>query len=89
MSYRVPQLSPLGSTDRLRLSVAIGDPRDELSGLSDVKFLRSWLTYDSELDEGKPRGRVNWIAVLGMLLVLGISAGFWTGLGLLISHVRK
>jgi hypothetical protein len=48
-----------------------------------------WFEYDSELDDCGPRGRVNWSGIFGMVLVVGAGAGFWTGIGLLVSHFFK
>jgi hypothetical protein len=89
MSYK-SQLFPLSSTSetplRQRISQAWGSSQ---SNLQDIKFLRSWLVYDSELDSSRTRGRVNWNMVLGLVLATGVSAGFWTGVGLMVVHVWK
>jgi hypothetical protein len=88
MSYRVSQPSPLTSTGT-QLRIAIQTPWSVPVDLSDTTFLRSWLVYDSQMDDVGPRGRINWNVALGMLLVLSISAGFWTGVGLLIAKLLK
>jgi hypothetical protein len=59
------------------------------SNLQDMKFLRSWLVYDSELPRRFIPGRVNWNLVLGLLSVVAISASFWAGIGLMIARVWK
>jgi len=88
MRYKVPQL--LVSTDKLHVSVAKFRPsRNNPAASSDIKFLRSWLTYDSDLESNRPAGKVNWTAAFGMLLAMAVSVGFWAGLGLLIAQLRK
>jgi len=89
MSYK-SQLFPLSSTSerplRQRISQAWGSSP---SNLQDMKFLRSWFVYDSELENNRTKGRINWNMVLGLFLATGVSAGFWTGVGLMITHVWK
>ncbi|MGA8215365.1 MAG: hypothetical protein WB799_17340 [Candidatus Sulfotelmatobacter sp.] len=58
------------------------------TNLRDMKFFRSWLVYDSEIQTGVARG-VNWSVVAGLVLAFGVSAGFWTGVGLMIVHFWK
>jgi hypothetical protein len=69
---------------RIAIQGRWNDPLD----LSNATFLRSWVVYDSREDD-EPAFRLNWNVALGMLLVTGISAGFWTGVGLLVSQVWK
>jgi hypothetical protein len=89
MSYK-SQLFPLSSTRetplRQRISQAWGSTP---SNLQDMKFLRSWFVYDSELENNRTHGRVNWNMVLGLVLAIAVSAGFWTGVGLLIAHAWR
>jgi hypothetical protein len=86
MSYKSPQLSPLstrGANLRSSISGRWSVPRVDYH---EVRSVRSWLIYDPELDT--PRG-VNQDVMLGMALVIGVSASFWAGLGLVIAHVWK
>lgn len=86
MRYKVPEL--LVSTEKFRLNVGhLGSQRP--AAASDIKFLRSWITFDSHLSDERPKGRVNWTAAFGMLLAMGVSMGFWIGLGMLIAQVRR
>jgi hypothetical protein len=89
MSYK-SQLFPLSSTRetplRQRISQAWGSSP---SNLQDMKFLRSWFVYDSELESSRTHGQVNWNTVLGLVLAIAVSAGFWTGVGLLIAHAWR
>ena len=88
MSYRVSQLSPLTSTEGTHMRIAIQGRWNDPLDLSNATFLRSWVVYDSREDD-EPAFRLNWNVALGMLLVTGISAGFWTGVGLLVAQVWK
>jgi hypothetical protein len=55
----------------------------------DVKFLRSWLVYDSDIQMGLARGRFDWNVIAGIALSIGISASFWAGVGLVIARAWK
>jgi hypothetical protein len=59
------------------------------ANLEDMKFLRSWLVYDSDVQIGLARGRFDWNAIAGIALAVGISASFWTGVGLIIARAWK
>jgi hypothetical protein len=89
MSYK-SQLFPLSRTCetplRQRISQVWGSSP---SNLRDIKFLRSWFVYDSELESSRTNGRINWNMVLGLFLATGVSAGFWTGVGLMIAHAWR
>jgi hypothetical protein len=88
MSYRVLQLSPLTSTQRTHMRIAIQGHWNDPLDLSNATFLRSWLVYDSR-EDGEFRLRLNWNVALGMLLVTGISAGFWTGVAVAVAEIWK
>jgi hypothetical protein len=81
MRYRFSSLNP--DDAQLRISI-----QGLLSGLPDdpqeVHFLRTWLTYDSGSEEGK-----GGHAILGLVLVFGVSASFWSGVGLAVAQVLK
>jgi hypothetical protein len=57
--------------------------------LEDMKFLRSWLVYDSDIQMGVARGRFDWNVIGGIALAIGVSASFWAGLGLIIARAWK
>lgn len=87
MSYRFSQLSPQ-STQGTSARIAVYGPwSTPPESFREVQFWRSWLEFDSEVDEARSQSRVNWNAVLGLVLVVGISAAFWTGAGLLIARL--
>jgi hypothetical protein len=56
--------------------------------LEDPKFFRSWLVYDSDLKTTRT-GRVNWNVVLGLGLVVILSASFWATIGLMMARFWK
>jgi hypothetical protein len=88
VSYRWTELSPQTSTNGLNLRMVVHGPWSASpEKFRDMQFLRSWLEFDSELDDTRPRARVNWNAVLGLMVVVGVSAGFWTGVGFLIANL--
>jgi hypothetical protein len=53
----------------------------------DFESMRFWRSR-VEFGAGKP-GHFNWNLVLGVVVMVGVSASFWTVLGLAISHVSK
>jgi hypothetical protein len=48
-------------------------------------FLQSWI----EDDESNAPKRTNWGAISGLALSVVVSAGFWTGLAVLIQRVWR
>jgi hypothetical protein len=90
MSDPVSQPLPQASTGKTILRFGVQLPWSiPPASLRDVHFLRSWLEYDSELDEAETRRGFNWYPVLGMILTVGVSAGFWTGVGLIVTRFWK
>lgn len=74
------------ATARMQISIghALTSP-----DLDDAEFLRCWHVYDSQLDGAAPRRRINWNAILGVGIVVGVSAGFWAGLALAVAYLVK
>jgi len=90
MSYRFSQLSPQASTRSTSMKFAIRGPwSDPPEKLRDVQFLRSWLEFDSEEEADSRPHRMNWNALLGLALMVGISASFWTGVGVVAARILK
>jgi hypothetical protein len=56
--------------------------------VADATFLRSWLVYDSKLASRDAKGKFNWNFLIGLLVAGGASAGFWAGMGLIISNLK-
>jgi hypothetical protein len=90
MSYRVMQLSPL-STRTAQVKILIEGPWSApLMDSADARFLRSWMVYDSGVGGGDAAtSGLNWNAILGLVVVVGVCASFWTGVGVTISHLLK
>jgi hypothetical protein len=89
LSFNFSWLSPQKSTNGVDVRTRIQDPCGASpESFRDVQLLRTWLEYDSDAGE-TGAGRLNWTAVLGLMLVVGISAGFWTGAVLIAQHIRK
>jgi hypothetical protein len=89
MSYK-SQLFPLSSTGETTLHRPIGHSRGSSPpNLQEMKFFRSWLVYESDLETIPTRGRVKWNMVLGLTLATAISASFWACVGLVIAHLWK
>lgn len=89
MSYRISQLSPQTSTHGTMKFAVYGPWNSPPPSLQNMQFWRSWLELDSEDDQKAGPGQVRWNAILGLALMIGISAGFWTGMGFLVAHLWK
>ncbi|MGB8731078.1 MAG: hypothetical protein WCC99_07510 [Candidatus Sulfotelmatobacter sp.] len=55
----------------------------------DAKFIRSWLVYDSVIQGDSGTGRSKRSIAFGLLVAFGISATFWTGIGLIVTRAWK
>lgn len=91
MSYKVLQLSPL-STRGTHVKILIEGPwSTPPANFGGARFLRSWAVYESAVDAGHDAATAgfNWNAILGLVVVVGISASFWAGVGITLSHVLK
>jgi hypothetical protein len=89
MSYRISQLSPQTSTRKTSIRVLIDDGSTASQNRRNIQWLRSWFEYDSRAREPRSGRRLNWNAMLGLGLMLGISSAFWTGIGLMVSRMVK
>ena len=85
MNYKSSQVRPPSIVDT-KSKISVGLPCDSPLRHSGAEFSRSWLIYDPEVDE--PR-RINRHVILGMALVIGVSASFWAGVGLAIAQIWK
>jgi hypothetical protein len=85
VSYRISRLSPLTST-RVKFAVPLSTAPDDFRN---VQLLRSWFEYDSQLDMSSPRRGIDWNVILGLLLMAGISGGFWTSAAWLVARFWK
>jgi hypothetical protein len=89
MSYK-SKLFPPSSTGETTLRRPIGHSQGSSPpSMREMKFFRSWLVYDSDLENLRTHDRVKSNMVLGLTLATAISAGFWVGVGLMIAHFWK
>lgn len=90
MSYRISQLSPQKSTGANHLRVIVSGPWGEQpESFRNMQFWRSWVEYNGQVEQSGSGSFVNWNAVLGLVITVGIGAAFWSGVGLLVSQVWK
>ena len=82
---RKAKLFPLSSTDKTLRGTSIrnswGEPPANPEGM---KLVRSWLVYDSEIQHDT--GRSHRSVALGFGLAVCVSAGFWAGIGFVVSR---
>ena len=87
MSYKEMQLSPL-STRSTQVKILIEGPWSApLAQSADARFLRSWMVYDSGFGGGTDATTSGFNALLGLVVIVGVSASFWAGVGLTLSHL--
>ena len=89
MSYKVMQLAPL-STRGAQVKILIEGPWSApFVESADARFLRSWMVYDSGPGGGREAATAGfkWNALLGLLVVVGVSASFWAGVGITLSRL--
>jgi hypothetical protein len=90
MSYRISQLSPQTSTRGSGIRVLVNhEGNSRLDGLRNMQFLRSWFEYDSQAIRAKRGKHLNWNAVWGLGIMVGVSAGFWSGVALVLSRMAR
>lgn len=86
MNYRW-QLSPLSGTRESQAGLSSSERwQVPFSHWENAKFYRSWLVYDFNPQGAATRG-IDWNVLLGLAFTVGVSASFWTGVGLLIARV--
>jgi hypothetical protein len=84
------KVSLSSQTDGMGIRVVIASPWNEpAENLRNLQFWRSRLEYYSPSDDSRSPSRINWNAVLGIVITFGVSAGFWTGVGLTVAHIWK
>lgn len=87
MIIKLPQASPEACTRVAQLEAVpvrwtTLDPCMGGSGLGS-----SWVQHDDADESGKTRVGIKWNAVCGLAISFAISAGFWAGVGLVISRI--
>ena len=88
------QLSPVFSTRESPLHMPIQARWGALPNhLEGAKFFRSWLVYDSDFDsdfeQSRTRGHVNWNMIAGLALMVVVSAAGWGGVIWLVAQLWK
>jgi hypothetical protein len=87
MNHRL-QLSPI-SHGPGHSPAAFGEKRNSRVSWENAKFFRSWLVYDSDLEESRTQGRINWNVVTGLLVMAAVSASGWYAVTVLVRHLLK
>jgi len=86
VSYKLPPTSTHG----MRI-VARGSGSSSASGFQDVQVVPSWGAGTlAEADFGVGAEEYGlWNRFLGLMVVLAVSGGFWTGVGFFIAHLLR
>jgi hypothetical protein len=85
MNYRL-QLSPIFGNSRSQTDVPFRErPQYSIVNSEEGKIFRSWLVYDSSLEDG----RSNWNTFTGITFALAVSVACWIGLGYAVARVLK
>ena len=93
MNYR-SQLSPIFPQPHPRLGF---DIKGTTTRWENARFFRSWLVFDSGwgsgLDSGlklsHSEGSVNWSFILGLTVMVAVSASGWYGIALLVRYFLR
>lgn len=86
--YKVSQLSPNANRSAMRVTVT-RPGSSSTQDFANFQLWRSWLEFDSELDNTSSKSAINWNALLGLAVTLAISAAFWSGVGIAVSQILK
>ncbi|MGD0986760.1 MAG: hypothetical protein ABR874_03045 [Candidatus Sulfotelmatobacter sp.] len=87
MNYRL-QLSPISNLPQPHPLLGV-DIKRTTTRWEEMKFFRSWLVYDSDLETSRSGGRVNWSVIVGLVVMAAVSAGGWYGVSLVLRHLLK
>ena len=86
--YKVSQLSP--NANRSAMRVVVTRPGSSSTpDFANFQLWRSWFELDSALDDNRSRSAINWNALLGLAVTLGISVAFWSGVGVAVVQILK
>lgn len=86
--YKVSQLSP--NANRSAMRVVVTRPGGASTpDFANFHLWRSWFELDSESDDNRSHSAINWNALLGLAVTLGISAAFWSGVGVAVAQILK
>ena len=93
MSFRSLELSPHAGTRESRLSLVPRGPGSTLpETLQNMPVFRLWIGNSADLsraieDDGEPRNM--WNTLLGVLVAVAVSGGFWAGVGFLVARLVR
>ncbi len=88
MSYKALQLSPQASTRIIRRIAGQNSWRIASTPL-DMGFLQSWFECEPDPDDDDTRRHINWGAILGLGLSIGVSASCWIGVAWMVERISK
>ena len=57
--------------------------------VKEMRVMRSYIEYDSGMDDQKTPVRANWTMIWGIVVVAAVSVGFWAGVWVLVKHYWK
>jgi len=88
------QLSPIFPKLHPRLGF---DIKRTATRWENARFFRSWLVFDSgwhsglhsDLELSHAEGGVNWSFILGLAVMVAVSATGWYGIALLVRHLLR
>jgi hypothetical protein len=89
VTNRSPRLFPHIIVRNLQQRTSVVPPITFTENSADLQLLRAWIDYDPEFHEEVLGHAFNRWTVLGIVLVIGTSGAFWTGVGLLINYLLK
>jgi hypothetical protein len=88
MNHRL-QLSPISHSPGHPPAGFGQKKRNPFASWENARFFRSWLVYDSRLEESRAEGSINWSVIIGFLVMLAVSAGGWYGVSLLLRFLLR
>jgi len=86
------ELSPHASTGESRLRIVARGSGSTLPGtLQNIPVFRLWNVDSEELSDADEEGesRSMWNMLLGVLVAVAVSGGFWAGVGFLVARLLR
>lgn len=84
------QLSPMSDSARMHNGLTFaGRWGRPLADWENVKFFRSWLVYDSDVESNRSHGRFNWNMLAGFIAMITISLAGWSAVAFLVKHLIR
>jgi hypothetical protein len=88
MNYKF-QPSPISGTRGSRGLLPVSETWGAPAKSNDADSFRLRLVYHSDLETISVHNRINWSTILGLALATAVSACFWAGVGLVITHIWR